>query len=72
LFCIQSFREKVEERRRGERDGEIMEEGMQTEGRRFYKGRVSLWVKAIGEESKRKYSLEACKFLFINEGERSN
>lgn len=45
---------------------------MQTEGRRFYKGRVSLWVKAIGEESKRKYSLEACKFLFINEGERSN
>ena len=30
-FCIQSFRERVEERERerGERDGEIIEEGMQ-------------------------------------------
>jgi hypothetical protein len=50
LFCIQSFGERVRRERegRGERDGEIMEEGMQA-ARQIYKGPrgVSLWVKGI-------------------------
>lgn len=54
LCSVSSLLERVEGREEGERDGEIMEEGMQPGRREIYKGRV----KGVWGGIQKKYSLK--------------